>query len=357
MLASAERLAVRAIGPDESCAWDEFVSGAPNGNVLQSWAWGQFKLAHGWQPVRLALLDDDRIQAAAQVLFRSVSGLSMAYVPRGPVVPASRPDLYAGLLGAIHKLAQRRRSIFLKVEPNEPPLPELEQFLRDEGFVRSSHTPQPRATLFVDLHGGPDAVLARLKPKTRANVRKASKQGVEVRPLASDDDFRRFHELMADTGRRAGFPVRPSSYYEDVYREFHSRGQGELLLAQHQDQVVGGVVAYAYGPEGGGLYSASDHEYGRFKVNHLLQWRAMEWCMGRGCTRFDLWGIPERAAEHAEAGDASPEPLPTSGGLWGVYWFKHSFAEDPTRYIGAYDYPYIRPLYLLWSHLRVNKAE
>ncbi len=356
MVATSEHtVTIREIQAHESALWDEFVSQAPNGHLLQSWAWGEFKRAYGWQPVRLALLEDDRIVAAAQVLLRSFAGLSLPYVPRGPVVAADRPDLYTRLLGAIHRLARDRHSVFLKVEPNEPVHTPLARLFSREGFYPSKHTVQARATLHVDLSGGEEAVLAGMRSKTRYNVRLAERRGVTVRPAAGEDDLRAFHRLMVETGERDQFPVRSLAYYRDVLDEFRKRDQAELLVAEFEGAVVAGVMIFAYGAEGLYMYGASSNEHRREMPNYLLQWRAMQWCMNRGCSRYDLWGIPEDAAEGTDQRE-DLEQKNVRTGLWGVYRFKQGFGGKPTAYLGAYDYPYIRPLYLLWSNLRKSKA-
>lgn len=356
MVAVAERtLVLREVGSDESARWDDFVASAPNGHLLQSWGWGEFKRAYGWQPVRLALVQDGEILAAAQVLLRSFAGFSLPYIPRGPVAPPDRPDLYSALLQAVHRLARDRHSIFLKVEPNEPHSAGLADFLSSEGFYRSKHTVQARATLHVDLSGGEEAALATMKSKTRYNVRLAERRGVSVRPAASEEDLVRFHALMLETGERDEFPVRSLGYYRDVLQVFRDRGQAELLLAEFKGQVVAGVMVFAYGSEGLYMYGASSNEHRREMPNYLLQWRAMQWCISKGCTRYDLWGIPEEAATGTDQREEM-EQKNVRTGLWGVYRFKQGFGGQATSYIGAYDYPYIRSLYLLWANLRKSKA-
>ncbi len=356
MIASAESTVVlREIGAHESCQWDEFVGNAENGNLLQSWGWGEFKRRHGWQPVRLALVRDGRIEAGAQVLLRSLVGVSVAYVPRGPVVPAGRPDLYKLLLTAVHRLARSRHSIFLKIEPNEPWSVELAVLLRGLGFVRSPHTVQPRATLMLDLDGGSDAVLARLHSKTRYRIRLAGKHGVRVRPAEDDVDIERFHHLMVETGGRAGFTTRSLGYYRAVLREFEKRDQARLLLAEFEGRVIAGVMVFAFGREGIYMYGASSDEHKREMPNYLLQWEAIQWCVERGCSRYDLWGVPEQAAAKFHDEQEALAKKRERGGLWGVYRFKQRFADRPVLYTGAYDYPYLRPLYLLWAHVRKNK--
>lgn len=355
VVATERRTAViRELGPGEESAWDTFVSGAPNGHILQSWAWGEFKRAYGWQPVRLALSIDGEILAGAQVLIRSIAGFSLPYVPRGPIVAADRSELYTHLLEALHRLSKQRHGVFLKLEPNELAGSPVEPILRSNGFLRSPHTVQARATLHIPLDGGEEAVLARMKGKTRYNVRLAERRGVQIRAASGPEDMARFHELMVETGDRDGFPVRSRAYYRDVLEAFRSRGQGELLLAEFNNVIVAGIMVFAYGAEGIYMYGASSNEHRREMPTYLLQWRAIQWCLEHGCSRYDMWGIPEQVADGTDEREAL-EDKNVRTGLWGVYRFKQGFGGEHSRYTGAYDYPYNRPLYLLWSHLRKSK--
>lgn len=343
---------MREIKADESREWDDFVAAADNGHLFQSWGWGEFKRRYGWLPVRLAYVRDGQIAGAAQVLLRSVAGFSLAYVPRGPVVPGDQPDMYRNLLRAIHQVSRRRHSIFLKIQPNEPCNAEMDRFLRELGFLRSPHMVDARATMFVDLRGGSDAVFARLPKQTRYNIRLAERRGVTVRHAQNDSDLERFHELMSETGERAQFRVRSLGYYRDMLDHFRQLGQAELLLAEIDGQVIAGMMRFAFGPEGMCLFGGSTRDYSREKPNYLLQWKAMQWCMERGCTRYDLWGIPEEAVEEEAGVGAVLKATEKRSGLWGVYEFKRHFGNWTVRYIGAYDYPYLRPLYLFWTNFR-----
>lgn len=355
MVTTERAISVRRIGADRRDEWDAFVASVPNGHLLQSWAWGDFKRRYGWLPVRLAAYCDGEIRVAAQVLFRSVAGFSLAYIPRGPVASVDDSLAYGHLLDAVHRVSRKRRSIFLKVEPNEPSSSPIGGFLRSRGFVRSPHTVQARASLVADLEGGPDAVLKRLKKQTRYNIRLAERRGISVRHQRDDADLVRFHELVGMTGERNDFPTRSIGYFRDVLEEFRRRDAGELLVAEKDGKVIGGMLRLAFGQETLCMHGASDPEYWRDKPNYLLQWRAMEWAMEKGCTRYDLWGIPEEAIEGVGGGEAVKEREEGGSWLWGVYAFKLNFGDRPIRYAGAYDHPYIRPLYLLWAHLRKDE--
>src|SRR3954452_3174835 len=99
--------------------WDALVDGHPRGHMLQRWAWGALKSEFGWQPLRVALVRADSAVpvAAAQLLFRPILGLTVCYVPRGPLFSGD-PALDRALLDALRRIAHRRRAAFLRLEPN-----------------------------------------------------------------------------------------------------------------------------------------------------------------------------------------------------------------------------------------------
>ena len=63
-----------------TAGWDEFVRAHPRGHILQTSAWGRLKADY-----RLASRNGSGGPAGALVLFRRVRGLTLAYVPRGPL--------------------------------------------------------------------------------------------------------------------------------------------------------------------------------------------------------------------------------------------------------------------------------
>ncbi|HCI80637.1 MAG TPA: hypothetical protein DHW02_13205, partial [Ktedonobacter sp.] len=101
--------------------WNQFVSAHPRGHLLQSWQWGELKATSGWSPVRLALYDEDRIVAAAQVLRRTVPHVPLrvghlAYIPKGPVIDWSNDALCTTFLGALHDYLKQQGALALDIE-------------------------------------------------------------------------------------------------------------------------------------------------------------------------------------------------------------------------------------------------
>jgi lipid II:glycine glycyltransferase (peptidoglycan interpeptide bridge formation enzyme) len=353
-------------GPGQRRRWDNFVLSHPNGHLLQSYAWGDFKRRHQWPAMRVIITEpgSDQVLAGAQILFREMAGLSIAYIPKGPVVDWDNHQLVQTLMQTLRQVTRRRRSIYLKIEPNCQADPRFESLLLDQyGFRVSDETVQPRSTVRIALDGPPEKWLERMKPKTRYNIRLAERRGVKCRLAdpSNPADFDAFYRLMEQTGQRDSFGIHSAVYYKDAWETFHNspegNGSGALWLAEFEGQIVGGVMVFAFGSEAAYFYGASSDEHRREMPTYLLQWQAMQWAKSQGARWYDLWGIPDEIS--TEANDHENENLSQKNvrdGLWGVYRFKQGFGGEVVRYTGAYDLVYNRAMYLLWQRMQRLRA-
>jgi peptidoglycan pentaglycine glycine transferase (the first glycine) len=353
-------------GPGQRARWDSFVASHPKGHLLQSFAWGDFKRRHSWSGMRVLVHEPGTEQpvAGAQILFRQMAGLSVAYIPKGPIVDWDNEPVVRTLLQTIQQVARRRRAIYLKIEPNETENEQLAQTLRRYGFQPSDETVQPRSTIRVDLDGESAKWLERMKPKTRYNIRLAERRGVTVREAdpANPADFTAFYNLMEVTGQRDKFGIHTAEYYKDAWDTFRTApeggGSGGLLLAEFDRKLVAGVMVFTFGQEAAYFYGASSDEHRREMPTYLLQWRAMQWAREHGARYYDFWGIPENIGENEneQHENETLEQKNVRDGLWGVYRFKQGFGGETVRYTGAYDLVYNRPMYLLWQRMQKLRA-
>jgi lipid II:glycine glycyltransferase (peptidoglycan interpeptide bridge formation enzyme) len=254
----------------------------------------------------------------------------------------SDPSALQEFLDAIQPLAKQRRAICLKIEPNAEDTNSLAERLQALGFHRSPQTIQPRRTLIVNLDGEPDDLLKRMKSKTRYNIRLAARRGVTVRP-GTQADLPAFYQLMEVTGQRDAFGIHSDEYYEAAHQLFVPTGQGQLLLAEHEGQLLAGLVVLAMGETACYMYGASS-DVGRNQMpTYLLQWEAMLWAKAQGCRFYDLWGVPDEEETTLEE-----QFTQRSDGLWGVYRFKRGFGGRLVRATGAWDLVYAPVRYRLY---------
>ena len=320
--------------------WQNYLESHPQAHLLQTETWGKLKDGYGWSHEQILAG-----QAGALILYRRLPmGLTLAYVPKGPV-----GDWHPGLLAALDDACKARGAFVLKIEPDDADPASEPQQLAEAGFRSSRHTVQPRRTLIVDLSPSEDEILNRMHQKTRYNIRLAARKGVSVRPWADMDAFGR---MMNRTGERNEFGVHLPSYYERAYALFHPQGECEVLVAEVESQPVATAMIFARGRRAWYLYGASlDIERNRMPT-YLLQWEAMRWAKARGCLAYDLWGVPDENQDALENQFAG-----RSDGLWGVYRFKRGFGGRLQRSPGAWDRVY-RPLpYLMYRLIAQRRLQ
>jgi peptidoglycan pentaglycine glycine transferase (the first glycine) len=322
--------------PEVSLAdWNTFLSNHPDAHLLQTGEWGELKSAFGWDPVRL-ILDDG---LGAQILFRRLPlGLTLAYLPK-PAFSNQESALIKKFWTELDVVCKRRRAVFLKIEPDtwdNSPLPLGEGL----GVRVSPHNIQPPRTIVVDLAGTEDDILARMKQKTRYNIRLAQKKGVTVRPW---DNLPAFHQMVLVTGGRDGFGVHSLEYYQRAYELFHPTGMAELLVAEYEGRPLAALMVFARGRRAWYVYGASNDQERNRMPTYLLQWEAMRWARSKGAQGYDLWGVPDEDEETLEAHFTE-----RSDGLWGVYRFKRGFGGELKRAAQALDRVYNPMLYGLY---------
>ena len=320
--------------------WKAYLTEHAEAHLLQTPQWGELKSAYQWDVEYLRAGD-----YGAQVLFRRFPlGITLAYIPKGPIgqwLPALLPHL--------DELCRQRRAFVLKIEPDADWNPELADRLRAHGFTDSHHNIQPRRTLIVSLEGDEDRILGRMRQKTRYNIRLASRKGVIVRPW---DDLEGFGRMMQETATRDQFGAHIPIYYQRAFNLFHPDGACEIFVAEYGGTPLAALMVFARGDRAWYFYGASTSQHRNLMPNYLLQWEAMRWARARGCTQYDLWGVPDETLEVLEAEFANRRD-----GLWGVYRFKRGFGGELVRSVGAWDRSYNPSLAWIYNRLTSRRQD
>ncbi|MBV6451526.1 MAG: hypothetical protein MHPDNHAH_02270 [Anaerolineales bacterium] len=312
--------------------WNQFLVQHPNAHLLQTGEWGELKSAFGWKPVRIVCEN-----VGAQILFRKLPlGFTVGYIPKAVIGNQLSSEQ---LWKEIDSVCRKNKTIFLKIELDQW---EDETPITNYQLPISPHNIQPPRTIIVDLTSDEESILARMKQKTRYNIRLAEKKGVTVRAW---DDIESFHKMMLVTGGRDGFGVHSLEYYRRAYELFHPKGMCEILVAEYDGKPLAALFVARNGNRAYYLYGASTDEERNRMPTYLLQWEAMKWAKSRGCDEYDLWGVPDEDEATLESNFELRHD-----GLWGVYRFKRGFGGELKRAAQALDRVY-NPL-LYWAYLK-----
>lgn len=208
---------------------------------------------------------------------------------------------------------------------------------RDHNLWKAPRDLLPPDTVLIDLAGSEDALLARMHPKTRYNIRLAQRRGVVVEP-GTAADLPAWYALYLETTARNHIEPMPLAHFETMLDE---RAEGSaspvatrLLLARHDGRLLAGMLL-AVGPARATyLYGASTRAHRELMASFAMQWAAIQLAKAHGCRDYDLFGAAPRSDAH--------HPLA------GVHRFKIGFGGRLVHREGCWDFPFAERTYAAW---------
>lgn len=339
-------ITVREISDSEQ--WNSFLTSQPRGHLLQSYQWGELNRYLGGRIYRLGALDDGSMVGAlllsvAQVpLPVSLPGihLNWLYGSRGPTVEQPGSPALRALLEQAHVFARKEHAVVLRLEPNiADDDPDMDAWLaayRALGFQSNPTAVHGRRSWVLDLRPSAEELLANFKMTWRQNVRSAERKGVVIRDAENDADFDAYYDLLKITSERDAFFIHDKEYHREILRQFASKGDAVLYLAEHEGEAIAAKMLIRFGDWCWDMFGASSNSKRNLKPTYLLQYRCIQWAKSRGCSYFDFRTIPEILEPGEE--------------MWGVYEYKKGFGGFSRLNIPTQDYVY-RPLaYNAWRN-------
>jgi lipid II:glycine glycyltransferase (peptidoglycan interpeptide bridge formation enzyme) len=287
--------------------------------------------------------------------------LSVLYAPKGPLLDWTNETLRNRVLDDLQSFAKRQGAIFLKMDPDvvlgtgvpsserdliDPSGLSVMSELKRRGWKSSSDQIQFKNTVLIDLRPTEEELLARMKQKTRYNIRLAEKRGVNVR-IGTSNDFDMLYRMYAETSVRDGFVIRNEEYYKTVWTNFLSTPDApasrlpspfvESLIAEVDNEPVAAIFVFYFAGRAYYVYGMSRNVHREKMPTYLVQWEAIKRARANGCTVYDLWGAPDVFDE--------------SDSMWGVYRFKEGLGGTVVRTLGAWDFAPNPLWYTLYSEI------
>ena len=275
-------------------------------NILQSSFWGRLKGAFGWKPYSF-----DFNGTALLILVRKIFGkYSLAYIPHGPQLLIE------------DQIGSKLKTVGLEVKKSLPSGCFAVRFDLPSGIYqvapaafdmgpelkKSSSDIQPPDTVIISLKENEEDILSRMKSKTRYNIRLSFRKGVVVQK-AGLEALDEWYRLYKETSLRDKITIHSKEYYRKIFElsgeEPDSLEKQEIVLfkAVYNDQMLAGIIVAYYGSRATYLYGASSNEHRNLMPAYALQWEAIKYAKEKGCTEYDLFGIPpENDPDHPMSG-------------------------------------------------------
>jgi peptidoglycan pentaglycine glycine transferase (the first glycine) len=289
-------------------AWDDFVRNAPGGHHVQTSLWAEVKRSLGWHSTLFLLRAGGNIVAGMQEISHSYSVLgSVAYVPRGPVVPEGRDDLSEILVTEAKQMAAKARQMLLAIQPLSIGK-ETIHILEKIGFKQSSLELTPAATILVDLEQDEQHLLAKVKRQTRQNINRSTREGITICENRKDA-LKEFYELYLTTSKRQGFLPYSLKYFQTMHAILAPHGFFQILTAVYQNQPISSLLLIPFGRTVVAKTLGWSGLKPELRPNEALFWGSFQWAKQHGYSIFDLEGIDREGAETVLAGGDLPEKL------------------------------------------------
>ncbi|MDE6733362.1 MAG: aminoacyltransferase [Oscillospiraceae bacterium] len=320
------------LNSQNAAEYERFVEAHENGSFMQSLAWANVKA--NWESEAIISRDDSgKIRGACLVLVKKIPLVKCAflYAPRGPVCNFSDSEALSDIAAGIDILAKKYGAFAAMCDP--PLGDDLDaSALENAGFalrdIPEEHLIQCRFNYVLELKGKTlYEIYAGFKPDYRNRISKAERRGVwceELRGEAAINALPDFYELMKQTGRRDGFPIRSLEYFARFLRSLGEHAALFMCYAKlgGVKTPLSGAIAVNYGKRFAYVYGASGDEHRELYPSYLMQWTMITAGHGRGDSVYDFGGVPFYHDETRRE--------------YGIYRFKKGFGGDVASFAGQF---------------------
>jgi len=328
--------------------------------VQQTSFWSRVKKWLGWKVFAFDIEADGSHSGDVLILLRDMEGGgTLAYSPFGPekLPDDERRGEYLAALSLELRPHLGPSCLFIRWDlPWISPYAREEDRYDDEGFwlgppetrlrelrmnwgvgeVGLRKSPSdilPPDTILVDLLGDEAAIIARMKPKTRYNIRLAARKGVRVRE-GGTADLELWQRLYLATARRNGIFPHGARFFQALALAGQTDAKVRLLIAEKGEKPLAAMFLSTSADRATYLYGASSGEDRNLLAPYALQWAAMGFARSEGCASYDLFGVAPR-----------PDP---GHPLHGLFVFKSGFGGMMLHRQGVWDYPYDEDAYSVY---------
>lgn len=315
------------VDPLATPAWDEWVRAWPQAGVFHTAAWmSVLAAAYGFKPLALVRPAADGRRTLLPLMecaspWRGRRGVSLPFSDHLEMLAAT-PSEHQELLEAAIELGRTRG--WRSVEGRSG---------GEDGGVAAGRESVRFLRHVLRLDRSEAALFAGLEGSVRQAIRKAAREGVEVRRETSWGAVAAFYQLHGQTRRTHGLPPQPLRFFQQLHAGLIARGAGAVFCAFRQGRPLAAAIFLQMGPHVVYKFGASDREHLHLRANHAVMWAAIcHYAATEGAT-LDL-GRTSRGQEGLRRFKLSWGAEETEIGYWHYDLRRDCFARQPDRSTG-----------------------
>ncbi len=306
----------------ETKNWQEIVAKYPEANFLQSPEYGRMNELLGDKVITLDLQGKSGNSGRALMIVRDARRGRYLEIPCGPLIDWNDDAMRTEAVRKIAETARAEKCVFVRIRPQLIATEKNTRILTDLGLKKAPMHLAAEHTVIIDLAPTEAELLANMRRQTRYEVRRAGKLGIKVSRDNSEEVFREFHRVQAETAKRQGF-IPPSLEVLLAEREAFGENIWIYTAKTAENEPVAYGMIIKNGREGDYYEAASTDLNRKLPGAYALLWQAICDLKKDGVERFNLWGIaPKNQPNHRYAG---------------VTTFKTGFGGETIEYVAAHD--------------------
>lgn len=141
----------------------------------------------------------------------------------------------------------------------------------------------------LDLTPSSDEIWSGLHKSVRTSVRKAQKNNVVIRTAETDEDLRTFFEMhLGIRKNKYRLVAQPYLFFQNIWNRFVVPQNGRLILAEHQGDVIAGMMFLRYKDTLYYKFSASVPTKLSVNPNEIIMWEGIQYGKDSGCSFLDF---------------------------------------------------------------------
>lgn len=298
--------------------WDEVVKEYKQANFLQSPSYAKMNELLGTKTITESFGE----KGHALMIVRDAKRGRYLEIPCGPLIDWKDNKVLKEAFEKIKKTAKVEKCVFVRIRPQLIKTYENMKILAGLELKESPMHLAAEHTVMINLAPSEEELLANMRRQTRYEVRRAEKMGIKVTCDNSEELFKKFHQVQAETAKRQGF-VPPSLKVLLAEREAFGKNAKIYVAETAEGERIAYGLIIKDGCEGDYYEAASTLLNRKLPGAYALLWQAMKDLKAEGYERFNLWGIaPPGQPNHRYAG---------------VTTFKTGFGGEVVEYVPAHD--------------------
>jgi lipid II:glycine glycyltransferase (peptidoglycan interpeptide bridge formation enzyme) len=249
---------------------------------------------------RFVMFDDNEepIMATSLFVLPFKLGFNQLYIPRGPIIyqDIDNPLIYEQFFKELHRIAKQNRAVFCLIEPDELTDTQLKGLQKYAPNINKSRL--PHQTLKLDLALTDKELLDQMTPKTRYNIKLASKKGVAYEIITSkhpdfEATFEAFWQLSQVMAERSKIKIHSQQHFKELFTVQTQKFFCYFVKASHESDILAIQLQLHFDQQEIYLHGASGNTKRNLMAPHGLHWYAIQEAKKNQSLSYDFWGISD----------------------------------------------------------------